>query len=127
MLYRIVEKDKFYIQRKFKFIGWHYIYKLEDSYPFPIISTFLLSLVGITVSIFFFRIYTILPTLLFIFLFLLARLWYPKTEDTLEQAKNYIKDRLKQREKRREKRTIKKIHYMDIQTERKEKLGNLNA
>lgn len=128
--YRIVERDKFYVQKKSKILKWefwHYEYKLYDTKPFPVISTFVLSVAGIVLSFFFAKYYIILPTLLFIGLFLLSRYWYPKKEDTLDYAKDYIKEEIKEKERKKSKRVIKKIHYLDIQTERKEKLGNLSA
>lgn len=119
--YRIVEKEKFYPQKKSKIFGWHYIYDLKDQSFGTIVITFILAIIGIILSIFV-KWWIIIPTALDITIFLLARYWEKKEKDTLPQAKDYILYEIE----RKEKQKIKKIHYLNIQVERKEKLKSLS-
>lgn len=120
--YRIVEKDKFYPQKKSKIFGWHYIYDLEEQNFVTIAITFVLAIIGIVLCIFV-KWWIIIPTTLDIVIFLLARFWIKQEKDTLQYAKDYILSEIE----RKEKLKIKKIHYLNIQAERKDKLNSLKA
>lgn len=99
--WRIVEKNHFYIQKK-SWYGWHYHYNLERSSVALIGSTIIFLVVGII------HIDEMITAKRFI-----DQLIATKERDIKENAEKKLKAK------------NKKIHYLDIQTERKEKLNSL--
>jgi ABC-type multidrug transport system fused ATPase/permease subunit len=154
--FRIVESDKFYIQRKTIF-GWRYIHRddfQEGWQAFFFIAGLICSigvLTSIIVNIVFYyqnKPLEISMTIVFVFLTILMvlaasilRNYKRKSYSSVDQAKesiesiiydieNEIKNRKiekQEKQEKKEKRKKKKFHYLDIKIERKEKLDKIKG
>jgi ABC-type multidrug transport system fused ATPase/permease subunit len=154
--FRIVESDKFYIQRKTIF-GWRYIHHddfQEGWQAFFFIAGLIgavCTIISIIVNIVFYyqtKPLEISMTIVFVFLTILMvlaasilRNYKRKSYSSVDQAKESIeciildieneieniKNRKIEKEEKKEKRKKKKFHYLDIKIERKEKLDKIKG
>jgi len=139
--YRIVEKGNYYIQRK-TIIGWIYSYNWEKTAWFLLAYSALFAVFTISFIVMLFAKVHI-PSVLYIIdaslpiLFVCTLILYKEEYGCYDDAKSDINSRISKAEMRKqksedrklilkEKRSLtKKIHYLDLETERKYKLKKL--
>lgn len=152
--FRIVESDKFYYQRKTLF-GWRYVHDdnfQEGWQVFFVIAGLIgavLTIISVIVNIIFYNqgkpamipltiVFVVVTILMFLGMNIL-RNYKREYSSSVDSAKSHIdiiilqeeasiRDkqlRKLQRREKREKRKKKKFHYLDIKTERKEKLKRI--
>lgn len=124
--YRIIEKDVFYIQKKSK-IGWRYIRRTNSDRD----TTFLIILfsIGLSVMSIIFKEYVFL----YISIFLIGVTFFSSIEEkygasSLRDAEDFVEREISSDKKKivdNEKKKNAKIHYLDIKTERYDKLKKL--
>jgi len=129
--YRIIEKDKFYLQRKTKF-GWIYLYNIDN-------DVFLLSTLAAVVLSFIFilsiimndtQLYILYLSIVSAVISLISLFYLKRNFDGIIFAENYITEKIiknKEKIETKNKRKNVKIHYLDVKTERKEKLEKLKS
>lgn len=135
MEYRIVEKDKFYVQRKSRF-GWLYRYDEMKNGGTSYILVICFIIINIAIitnwnSIKEFNI-IIFFELLMIIAFLISRFGWKHKFSSMQGAKDFIDNEIREKEENARKRKERKIkrknvkyHYMSVKQERKEKLNKL--
>jgi flagellar motor component MotA len=143
--YRIIEKDKFFIQKKRKMFGWVYMYDTTETIFITVSILFFVILGFLIASIFNHTLF--LVVLLLSIIFLLIRyskkrkfnsydqtLVFITREINEEEIKEIMKNEKKAEKKSRsenlkkikEKRRNFKIHYLSEQAERRDKLKKLS-
>lgn len=127
--YRIIEKDKFYIQRKTKF-GWCYLYDIDN-------DIFLISAALAVILVLIFIVSIIIHDTQFVILYFslgsaiisLISLSHLKINfETIIDAEQFIKIKIiknKEKIETQNKRKNVKIHYLDIKIERFYKLKSI--